>query len=293
MMQGLTGKMNKWVISLLVVALVAILWIPVESQGSTPAPMTPNYELKVFLDPDVVLDADKRLKAEVIQYFQMPTTVEKLAVQFMDTEDLDLNDEGWSVRIRKKEEYKDKEFELAYKKRYPILNGDIDGALALAAAEGFRASDTNYEAQVDWGYEKQTLSITRKKLISKSGYEGMELPTRKDSRKWTIDEAPGKFVDWVDNDWGTDHLEDVHKPFGPVSAKRHIGTWDGIKTYVEVWRLLNSNGTGFDYIVEASFKVDDYSQAVVKKVDLENDMDAEGWFLPVDQLKTQLILERY
>ncbi len=273
-------------------ALLALLLV-VPSMVHGASPMVPDYELKVFLDPDVVLDQDRRLKQDVITYFQMPSTVEKLAVQFMDTEDLDLNDEGWAVRIRKKEEYTDSEFQLTYKKRYPIVNGDINAALDQAEQEGFDASDTNYEAQVDWGYAKQTLSISRKKKITRSGYEGMELPTRKDSREWTIDEAPGKFEDWGSNNWGTDHLEDVHKPFGPVKAKRHIGTWEGLEIYVEVWQMLNENGTGFDYVVEASFKTPSYATAAAKKTQLEQEMSSEGWFLAQDQLKTQMILERY
>lgn len=284
-------NMTRLLFGILVFLLLCIVVIPEQSYGTTP--MTPNYEVKVFLDPDVVLDADKRLKQEVINYFQMPSTVEKLAVQFMDTEDLDINEEGWAVRIRKKESYDDDEFQLTYKKRYPITDGDINAALQLAASEGFTASDTNYEAQVDWGYQKQTLSISRKKMISESGYEGMELPTRKDSRKWTMDEAPGKFEDWGTNNWGTNLLEDVHKPFGPVKAKRHIGVWDGDEIYVEVWQILNHNGTCFDYIVEASFKNDDYETAASKKMVLEQEMMTKGWFLPQDQLKTQLILERY
>ncbi|MGM1045702.1 MAG: hypothetical protein ACQEXX_06115 [Bacillota bacterium] len=284
---------RKWLVLMLVMVLPTTMLAPATMQGAALEPMTPNYELKVFLDPAVVLDGNKELKSDVMAYFNMSTTAEKMAVQFMDTENLDLNQAGWSVRIRKKEAYTDGKFELVYKKRYPIMNGDIDGALMLAASEGFEASDTNYEAQVDWGYQKQTLSISRKKTIKKSGYEGMELPTPKDSRNWTISEAPGKFDNWLGSGWGTGRLAEVQKARGPVDANRHVGTWNGIETYVEVWQLLNSTGTGFDYIVEASFKLDSSTEAAAKKANFEADMAAAGWFLPVDQLKTQLILERY
>ncbi|WP_128895680.1 hypothetical protein [Longirhabdus pacifica] len=255
--------------------------------------MVPDYELKVFLDPALVLNEDKKLNDAVQDYFNTEDTVEKLAVQFMDTEDLDIRQEGWSVRIRKKEAYSDEEFELTYKKRYPIENGDIDAALALSASENFTLDDDNYEAQVDWGYEKQTLSISRKKIIEENGYDGMELPTRKDSRDWTIEEAPGKFENWTTKNWGTDLLEQVDKPYGPVSAKKKTGSWNGHKIYIEVWEILNENGTGYDYIVEASFKMDDGTQAEAEKKKLEQEMADAGWFLPVDQLKTSLILERY
>lgn len=295
-MNRLKGFMARRALPLLaaIAVLAAGIVIPEATiRSASPQPMTPDYEVKVFLDPEKVLDVNKNLRADVKTYFNAPSSVEKLAVQFMDTPDLDINAEGWVVRIRKQEAYTDKQFELVYKKRYPIENGDIAQALAAAANEGFTAADTNYDAQVDWGYQKQTLSITRKKIVEKSGYEGMELPTRKDSRKWTIDEAPGKFANWLYNGWGTDLLEDVHKPFGPVQAKRSIGVWDGAQIYVEVWQLLNGNGTSFEYIVEASFKEDAYAAAAAKKAALEGEMSAQGWLLPVDQLKTQLILERY
>lgn len=285
-------KRNLLLMSAMILLAMTFI-VPKTTMGSSSQPMVPDYEVKVFLDPAEVLDSDKNLKTSVKSYFNAPSSVNKLAVQFMDTDNLDINDYGWIVRIRKTEEYTDSEFELVYKKRYPVSNGDIAGALATAANEGFTASETNYEAQVDWGYQKQTLSITRKKIVEKGGYEGMELPTRKDSRSWAIAEAPGKYVNWVYNDWGTDMLEDVHKPYGPVKAKRSIGTWDGSEIYLEVWQILNENGTSFDYIVEASFKEDMYSIAASKKADLEDEMNLLGWLLPIDQLKTQLILERY
>lgn len=156
---------RKWLALMLVMVLPATMLAPASMQGAALEPMTPNYELKVFLDPALVLDGDKKLNSDVMAYFNMPATPEKMVVQFMDTQNLELNQAGWSVRIRKKEDYSDEKFELVYKKRYPILNGDINGALMLAASEGFEADDTNYEAQVDWGYQKQTLSISRKKNI--------------------------------------------------------------------------------------------------------------------------------
>lgn len=55
------------------------------------------------------------------------------------------------------------DYELTYKKRYPVVNGNIQAALTLANQEGFDASDDNYEAEVDWGYGKQTLSFSNTK----------------------------------------------------------------------------------------------------------------------------------
>lgn len=253
---------------------------------------TPNYEVKLFLNPAVVLNSDNQLKSSVRNYFGMPETKEKMSIQYLDTDSKSLDSQGWSARVRKMEEYTDKEFELTYKKRYPVTNGDINAALILAAADGFDAGEDDYEAQVDWGYSKQTLSFSNKKDIEKSGYSGMDLLSKSDSIKELRDRAPGKFENWGSENWGTDQLKNAHK-YGPVDAKRWIGTWRGLKIYVEVWEILKESGSGYDYVVEASFKTDLYADAQSLKAQLETDLTSQGWFVAIDELKTQMILDRY
>lgn len=252
--------------------------------------MTPDYEVKVLLDPTVVLGSDQKLTSAVLSTFSMPTTVTKMNVQFLDTDGKGMYNAGWSPRIRKIED-KDK-FELTYKKRYPITNGNIDAALTEANIGGFDASDDNYDAQVEWGYQKQTLSISLKKSSSSTGYNGMDLPDLNDSRDMLIDDAPGKFDDWLSNGWGTDNLA-ISRIFGPVLAKRSIGTWSGLELFVEVWPIRNSAGTGIEYIVEASFKTANRADASLQHDNLIAFVQERGWFLEQDSLKTQLIMERY
>lgn len=262
------------------------------SSAAAPQPMTPDYEVKLFLDPSLVLDANHELTPAVRTYFQTGAA-EKIRVQFLDTNDQRINQEGWYVRLRKKENDASNKFELVYKKRYPVENGNLNAALAQAARDGFTADDTNYEAQVDWGYAKQTLSISRKKKVKKDGFSGIALPDLPTSRTWAIDEAPGKFVNWSAPQWGVNQLQAVQKLYGPVNATRSSGLWDGDKIDIEVWAIKNEAGTGFDYIVEASFKEADGAAAAAKKAALDADLAQAGWLLPVDQLKTQLILQRY
>jgi len=146
--------------------------------------------------------------------------------------------------------------------------------------------------QIEWGYQKQTLSISRKKTASDSGYSGMDLPDQSDSREFLIDEAPGKFEDWLGNNWGTDALA-VSRIYGPVLAKRSVGTWSGLQVYVEVWPIRNAAGTGTEYIVEASFKTTSRSTASTKQAEFVTFLTGKGWFLAQDSLKTQLIMDRY
>ncbi|AJY77668.1 hypothetical protein VN24_11530 [Paenibacillus beijingensis] len=260
--------------------------------NASPQPAVPDYEVKLFLDPNDVLDSDHNLTSSVRSYFGMPSTKTKMSVEYLDTADLDIDDEGWNVRARKMEDFDDDEFELTYKKRYPITGGDIDAALATAALDGFDADEDDYEAQVDWGYSKQTLSFSNKKTVHHGGYDGMELLSEVDAIEEAVDHAPGKFEDWGSANWGTDLLNDS-KAYGPVDAKRWIGTWQNKTIYIEVWKIINESGSGYDYVVEASFKTSSRTDASAGIAQLETALTQQGWFLPTDELKTQMILDRY
>ncbi|KAK0735156.1 hypothetical protein B0T26DRAFT_737580 [Lasiosphaeria miniovina] len=252
--------------------------------------MVPDYEVKLLLNPTAVLGSDNKLTSAVRSAFGMPTSVTKMNVQFLDKSSKEIYNAGWSPRIRKIEGASD--FELTYKKRYNITGGDIDAALTTANAEGFDVGDTGYDAQVEWGYTKQTLSISRQKTGSGSGYSGMDLPGTSNSRDMLIDEAPDKFDDWLFNNWGTGALA-VARTFGPVLAKRSVGSWSGLELYIEVWPIRDAAGTGIEYVVEASFKTGSRTTASAKHDSLIAYLQGQGWFLAQDSLKTQLIMDRY
>jgi hypothetical protein len=269
-------------------ALVGFGGVP--QSVSAASNMVPDYEVKLLLNPNVVLGSDFKLTSSVRTAFGMPETVTKMNVQFLDTNAKDIYNNGWSPRIRKTEGEND--FELSYKKRYAITGSDINGALTLANQEGFNSGDTGYEAQVEWGYQKKTLSITRSKSGSKSGYSGMDLPNQADSRSLLINNAPDKFNNWVSSGWGTSKLSSS-RIYGPVLAKRSVGTWSGQQLYIEVWPIRNAAGTGTEYVVEASFKTTSQSTASAKHDELVTYLQGKGWFLAQDSLKTQLIMDRY
>ncbi|PMD50970.1 uncharacterized protein K444DRAFT_706710 [Hyaloscypha bicolor E] len=242
--------------------------------------MVPDYEVKLLLDPDMVLGSDHKLTPTVLSTFAMPTKVTKMNVQFLDTSTEEIYNTGWSPRLRKIEGVAD--FEETYKKRYAITGGDIDAALTTANNEGFDSDTTKYDAQIEWGYQKLTLSISR----------GMDLPGTSRSRTLMINDAPDKFDNWLFNNWGTDALA-VSRIFGPVFAKRSIGTWSGLKLYIEVWPIIDAAGTGTEYIVEASFKTTSRTTALSKHDGMIAFLQGKGWFLAQDSLKTQLIMDRY
>jgi hypothetical protein len=256
------------------------------------SPAVPDYEVKFFLAPSVVLDSNNDLKTSVRSYFGMPSTKTKMSMQFLDTTGQAINAQGWNVRVRKMEDFAGDEFEVTYKKRYPIVSGAIDATLATAAVEGFGSTEADYDAQVEWGYQKQTLSLSNKKMVRRNGYSGMDLPSTNDSISEAVSHAPGKFKNWVSPNWGTGLLS-TSKKYGPVDGKRWIGTWQGTPIYVEVWKLRNVAGTGYEYIVEASFKTMSRSTASTRRAQLQSTLTTQGWFVATDVLKTQMILDRY
>ncbi|KAL2859652.1 hypothetical protein BJX68DRAFT_262076 [Aspergillus pseudodeflectus] len=252
--------------------------------------MEPEYEVRLQLNPATVLDNEHKLKQCVLSTFNMPKSVKKLNVQFLDTDCKEIYSAGWSPRIRKTE--KEEELELTYKKRYPITGTDIDAALNEAAKDGFDAGAAKYEAQVEWGYQKHTLSISRKKSVADPEDDEMDLPKTRKSQKLLIDEAPDKFNNWKHCNWGAKALSES-RIFGPVLARRSIGTWSGMKLFVEVWPLLNAAKTDIEHIVEASFKTESRTTAFAEQRRLAEVVQSKGWFLPEDALKTHLIMQRY
>jgi hypothetical protein len=254
--------------------------------------MTPDYEVKLQLNPSQVLDAAHDVLKPILDSFNVSEAPSQMNVQFLDTCSAEIYAAGWSLRMRKLEIKPN--LELNYKKRYNIDKEDIVSALNKANEDGFTSEDVKYEAQIEWGYAKQTLSISRDKDVPHIGDKPLELADTLKSRAILTQEAPSKFDDWGPGDkWGTTLLA-RSGIYGPISAKRWAGKWnDTKKFYVEVWPLLNSEGTGIDYIVEASFKADNYATASGKRADLMMHLGKMGWLLAEDSLKTKLIMERY
>ncbi|MDN4081150.1 hypothetical protein QYF52_24770 [Paenibacillus polymyxa] len=274
-----------------VVTLSAVL-LATGWKGAEPvqaaANATPSYEVKLLLDTAQVLNADGSLKSGIVNEFGVSEDAQRLSVEFFDTDSLQLNDEGWNVRFRKKEDKKN--YELTYKKRYTITNGNIDAALTQANKEGFSASDDNYEAEVDWGYSKQTLSFSNDKKTNAS--KGLALPSLDQALKQLQDNLPGKLQNWKSSNWGKHTLANS-RVRGPVQVNKYKGSFQGLDTDVEVWPIRSANGSGTDNIIEISFKTSDYNTAASNRTKLMNLLQSKGWLIPADSLKTNLVLERY
>ncbi|HDR6297441.1 hypothetical protein QCI44_19630 [Bacillus cereus group sp. RP37] len=257
-------------------------------EGFTASPMKPSFEVKLLLKPEQVLGYNKEMKQEVLEYFQAGTNYERIQVQFLDTENKNLSNEGWFARIRKKEFSKD--FELTYKKRYPIQNGVIQDALEVAKKDGFDSKTDNYEAEVDWGFEKKTLSISNKKSYSAKGYGVLDLPNEQAAQNMLIEKLPGKMNKWLYTNWGEAMFKNS-RIYGPVLMKRYTAQFENIKTNIEVWPLSNTGKIEDDFVIEVSFKTNEESIAKEQRELLMKSLEQKGWLLPKDSLKTELIFQ--
>ncbi|KAK4160441.1 hypothetical protein QBC43DRAFT_359577 [Cladorrhinum sp. PSN259] len=262
--------------------------------------MTPDFEVKFLLSSSLVLSQSNGKPTDSFRSeFILADKTIKMNIQFLDTPAKELYNAGWSPRIRKIEG--EAGWELTYKKRYPIGDDgnpntdDIASTLLIALGDGFDASDSKYDAQVEWGHEKQTLSISRKKKVKKDSIDkkAMDLPDERQSRSLLVDEAPDKFSNWQFDSWGTGLLKDG-VVYGPVYAKRYEGKWNGVDVDVEVWPIRKAAGIQeTEDIVELSFKSDSSIEAKEKHGALGEFLREKGWLVPRDSLKTQLIMERY
>ncbi|EXJ74636.1 uncharacterized protein A1O5_02933 [Cladophialophora psammophila CBS 110553] len=259
--------------------------------------LVPDYEVKVLLKCEEVLGSSNKLNDAVQSEFDIVPGTKKMNIQFVDTEKKAIYSSGWNLRIRKTEGKNN--FELTYKKRYPVQEGDsstaegnINTALETVLQEGFNSA-TTYKAQVEVGYQEQTLSISYDAKLPDEGFEGMDLPGPEDSRKFFTENAPKEFKNWSSDNWGTQHLANSII-YGPVHAKRFEGTWDGFKLFIEVWPVRKRRtDASLEPIVEASFKTSDLKKALEGRARLIKSLQKRAWLLEKDSLKTKLIMERY
>ncbi|MFB8377215.1 CYTH domain-containing protein [Paenibacillus taichungensis] len=258
-------------------------------QASAAANAVPAYEVKFLAKPELVLNTDGTPRSEVIQTLGLNSTARNISAEYFDTNALNLNQAGWDVRFRKKDDKNN--YELTYKKRYPVINGDVNAALTLANQEGFDASDDNYEAEIDWGYGKQTLSFSNTKKVDTNA-TGVQLPSQQEALSMLLDKLPGKLKNWSSSNWGKQQLT-ASRAYGPVTFQRYEGTWNGQELTLEVWPIRNSAGTGVENIVEISFKTADSTAVSGLRTQLMQVLENKNWLIPADGLKTQLILERY
>ena len=244
-----------------------------------------GVEVKFLLDPELVLDENHELKPEVLETLGFTGKVKNRGMQFIDLEGKPYNEEGWSLRIRIKQG--DDEYDVTYKKRYTVENGDIDAALALAAADGFVAGNEDYEAELDWGYNKLTLSISTESSVAKpETYGDTVLPGLEDSIAFIQETMPAE-VAAVDADITAGIV------CGPVYYPRYTGELAGMELDIEICAITSPITGETEYVCEVAFSADTMEEASAKRDEITKILDDAGILLKEDGLKTNKILNAY
>ncbi len=253
-----------------------------------------SFEVKFLLDPGIVLTGDHLLADEWLQTFQIETDYTSYDVIYVETADRDFLAEGWINRLRWKNG-KNKT-EITYKKRYN-LSGDsiscVSEALEQAAADGFDLSDDDYSFEIDWGYERMTLSVDTEAAGQHRIYESLTEFSAADAVRFIKSEMPDTEADWKETSWGIS-LADSARKAGPIRFLRAKGTWEETtEVTIEIWPVRQPDTGDTAYITELSFTADDYETAAAERQRLAVFLDEKGILLHHDALKTETIINAY
>lgn len=268
-----------------------------------PAPCKPEYEVKYLVNPDLVLNDDGTYKEEFQNLFTDFALKGTTRMSYYDTEDLALNQAGWTIRIRKKSNKKAQQ--CTFKRRYSGTNKknaltqkDVDKAVEKAYKDGFHNMNEQfkYGCEIDYGYSKATLSYSYDLDIATTGKGNVDIPNQEDSIAFITANVPSDL---------TLPLEGIRE-HGAVELTSYSAMMDNVvEVAVESMTIKASKDSEeLETIIEVSFKLEDYAGEIVEgKTDLElvnelrDNLYAKlydtGYLLEKDGLKTNSILERY
>ena len=265
--------------------------------GQVSPPEGLSYEVKFLINPETVLDQDHVLKEEWQQALGIAQEYQSIEVMYLETPDRGFLSEGWINRLRRKPDKK--KVELTYKKRYPVTGTDIAAACRTAAQDGFEVQETEgreakgaFEASIDWGYEKMTLSFGAENSVKLKGIGSLyDLPVD-DAKNYFADAMPDEEADWKASQWGITTLEKAGAA-GPFNFLRAKGMLKGREVTLEIWPLKDPDQNEDPYLVELSFKTDTFEDASYGKTEITEYLDQKGILLHEDSLKTGHILDAW
>lgn len=264
--------------------------------------MTPGYEVKFLVKPDLILDSStKQPNADFLALFTGMALKGTTKMSYYDTEDLALNKAGWTIRIRKKSNKKAQQ--CTFKKRYSKINkkstltqGDVNKSVKRGTREGFDTlSPFIGGCEIDYGFSKCTLSYSADYNIAETGKGNTDIPDSTTSIQFINSNKPTIF---------TEDLTNIRE-HGAVEFTMYAGTFKGIvEVELDIMTIKDELGTGTETICEVSFKLEDYTGARYEKqtdLMLANKLREElravlvekGYLLEKDGLKTNMILQRY
>ncbi|MGN5883516.1 MULTISPECIES: hypothetical protein [Staphylococcus] len=228
-----------------------------------------QYEVKVYAKADKIVKDNRHIQHDILEQLGSEDKDEDFSVQYIDDAKRTNYGQNITYRVRKSEE--DTETKLQYKKRYPIMNGDVESAVSKAKQDGFQTD----EYEVEYGEGKQTLSASNEAKVSL----GSQLPDVSKSLEVLQANAKSPFKS----------LLQFSNPslIGPVHFERHKGNIGGNEVKIENWDIGSNN------VVEISSKVSSESEAKSVQQSIIHKLDTMGIHETNDQLKTDMIFLNY
>lgn len=278
----------------------------IEEDGSlgakeVPAPLKVGYEVKFLVDQEVVLDEDGNYIEEFQNLFTDFELKGTTKMSYYDTEELALNEEGWTIRIRKKSNKKAQQ--CTFKKRYSGINKgeilkqkEVDKALKNAVKDGYNTLNVDFpEAEIDYSFSNATLSFSCDIDIAETGKNNTDIPNSEESIAFIEANKPEIF---------DLPLEGIRE-HGAVILTSYSAMMEDVEVAIESMTIKASKDAidETETIIEVSFKLEDYEGEREDKTDLEivNELREKlraklnegGYLIERNGLKTNTILERY
>ena len=261
---------------LLFISQASIVW---SNDANEPERPKPACEIKLLIDSSRVLDENHLLNESIREQLGIREEYQTIRAVYLDTPERSFLDAGWANRIRQKQGKT--KYAITYKKRYAILNNDIETALASALKDGFTPGDSRFAAEIDWGYSNMTLSFS-----SDIEIKIKELP---DITKLTCSDAIQMLTDHMPlEEKKNASVPESIQLVGPIEFLRYSGVLNGEEIRIEVWPIADTGG--LRYIVELSAKYENPDEAAAIRNSIIKKLDEMGILIHRDALKTRLIL---
>ncbi|HDR7850292.1 TPA: hypothetical protein QCY30_005075 [Bacillus toyonensis] len=205
--------------------------------------------------------------------------IDEKDIQFIDTNKREMYKNGWILRNRIKRE--GNTYELTYKKRYKILNNDIEAQVEKAKKEGFDIAEQEFHVEIDWGYTEKVLNIVYKP-------DEFQLPESEGSsienlQELFLNNGPEIFLKWGKE------LIDQTIIYGPAYSQKYTGNFKEREIFIEIWSMPECK----EPILEISLeKFKDEEKADQYHDELKQVLSNKEWIVIKDFSKTDWVMNK-
>ncbi|WP_139243715.1 hypothetical protein [Alkalimonas amylolytica] len=242
-----------------------------------------------MLPVEGVLAVEGELTSEFLQQFDQ-SQLKQLAfsVGYLDTASLHLRQTGWGLRIRKRADQP--EHRLQFKKRYPVQR--LQETIALASSESFTSTADEWDVEVDWGIQHQTLSFAQTSRQNFDMPTQLAMPDLPAIKALLLQQAPVQFPVDIVQEYGL-----MVYGYVPFTRYRNLSlsfenkTIDGIS--VEVWQFPENETAQAHTLIELSFRAKGLADAQSQRDTMRQWLAEKKLLLSNDALKSRLTIERF